>query len=302
VTAHRSQAIATALLFAGSVAGCGLGPGHSIGDVELTVTRDYGSKVLLQRGEPDASESETAMRLLDRNADISTRYGGRFVQSIDGFSGGQRGGRDFDWFFYVDGVESPVGSAEYPLHAGYRVWWDYRDWTAAMRVPAVVGSYPEPFLHGYEGKRHPTQVECLGGGSACRLARNRLRKAGADTGKSSGDPIRVLVGPWKRLRGDAAASLIERGPADSGVFADFVRAGGAWELQRLNVAGQAAGAPRRAGLVAATRDGDNPPTWVVTGSDAASSAAAARLLDADDLRDRYAVATRGRHPMPLPVP
>ena len=297
----RGPAAAIALLCALSVAGCGLGPGPSVGDVQITVTRDYGSKVLLQRDEPNARESETALRLLDRNADISTRYGGGFVQSIDGLAGESDGNRRFDWFFYVDGVESPVGSADYPLHGGYRVWWDYRDWTAAMRVPAVVGSYPEPFLNGYEGKLHPVQVRCLGGGPACRLARVRLREAGAEGGKSSGDPIRVLVGPWKRVRSDVAAASIERGTADSGVFADFVRAGGAWELQPLNVAGQAAGAPRRAGLVAATRDGDNPPTWVVTGSTVADATGAARLLDAADLRNRYAVATGGGHPMPLPV-
>jgi len=171
-----------------------------------------------------------------------------------------------------------------------------------MRVPAVVGSYPEPFLHGYEGERHPVQVRCLGGGPACVLARARLRDAGAEGGNRSGHPIRVLVGPWKRVRSDAAVATIERGPADSGVFADFVRAGGAWELQPLNVAGQGSGAPRQAGLVAATRDGDNPTTWVVTGSTVTDVTGAARLLDAADLRDRYAVATRGGHPMPLPVP
>jgi Domain of unknown function (DUF4430) len=301
VTVLRSPAPGIALLCALSVAGCGLGPGSSVGDVRITVTRDYGSQVLLRRSEPNVRESETALRLLDRNADISTRYGGGFVQSIDGLAGANSGNRRFDWFFYVDGVESPVGSADYPLHGGYRVWWDYRDWTAAMRVPAVVGSYPEPFLNGYEGKRHPVQVRCLGGGPACGLASARLRDAGAEGGKSSADPIRVLVGPWKRVRSDAAAALIERGPAESGVFADFVRAAGAWELQPLNVAGLAAGAPRRAALVAATRDGDNPPTWVVTGSNVSDATAAARLLDAADLRDRYAVATLGGHSMPLPV-
>jgi hypothetical protein len=301
VTVPRSPAAAIALLCALSVAGCGLGPGPSVGDVQITVTRDYGSEVLLKRSEPNAHESETALRLLDRNADISTRYGGGFVQSIDGLAGASDGNRRFDWFFYVDGVESPVGSADYPLHGGYRVWWDYRDWTAAMRVPAVVGSYPEPFLHGYEGERHPAQVRCLGGGPACQLAQARLRDVGADRSGGSGGPIRVLVGPWKRVRSDAAAAVIERGPADSGVFAEFVRADGTWELQPLNVAGQASGPPRKAGLVAATRSGDNPPTWVVTGSDAAASAAAARLLDPADLRNRYAVATSGGHPMPLPV-
>jgi len=240
------------------------------------------------------------MRLLDRNADISTRYGGRFVQSVDGLQGRSSGSRSFDWFFYVDGVESPVGAADYPLHAGYRVWWDYRDWTAAMRVPAVVGSFPEPFRDGYEGKRHPLRVLCRGGGNACSLAKERLPAAGA--GKAAGDPIRVLVGPWQRVRSDPAAALIDKGPADSGVFGGFVDRAGSWLLQPLDAAGRPAGSPRSAGLVAATRDGDDPPTWVVTGTGPADVAAAARLLDAGDLRDRYAVATGGGNPTALPVP
>jgi uncharacterized protein DUF4430 len=300
VTIRRRPAAAIALTAALAAAGCGLGPGPSVGDVQLTVTRDYGSDALLERSESDAPESETAMRVLDRSADISTRYGGRFVQSVDGIAGETRGGRRYDWFFYVNGVESPVGAAEYPLHGGYRVWWDYRDWTAAMRVPAVVGSYPEPFLHGYQGRRHPVRVRCLGGGSACRLVRTRLRAAGARRG--GGDPIRVLVGPWNRLRADPAAALIERGPADSGVFADFVPGRGSWRLQPLDVEGGLAGPPRPAGLVAATRDGDDPPTWVITGTGPADVAAAARLLDAADLRDRYAVATSRGRPRPLPEP
>ena len=300
MTAYRSLAAAIGLLCALVAAGCGLGPGPSVGEVQLTVTRDYGTEVLLQRSESDAAESETAMRLVDRSADISTRYDGGFVQSIDGLAGESRGGRRFDWFFYVNGVESSVGAAEYPLHGGDRVWWDYRDWTAAMRVPAVVGSYPEPFLHGYQGRRHPVQVKCLAGGTACRLARTRLAAAGV--GRGDGDPIRVLVGPWNRLRADAAAALIERGPAESGVFADFVRADRSWRLQPLDVEGDPAGPPQVGGLVAATRDGDDPPTWVITGTGPAYTAAAARLLDAGDLRDRYAVATSGGRPTSLPVP
>jgi hypothetical protein len=301
VTASCSLAAAIALLCALAVTGCGLGPGPSVGDVQLTVTRDYGSEVLLRRGESDAPESETAMRVVDRNADISTRYGGGFVQSINGISGESRGGRRHDWFFYVNGVESPVGAADYVLHGGYRVWWDYRDWTAAMRVPAVVGSYPEPFMHGYEGERHPVEVRCMGGDKACRLAAGRLRESGVDAGGGSGEAIRVLVGPWQRLRADEAAGLIERGPAVSGVFADFVRIGGAWELQPLDVGGRPAGPPWAGGLIAATRDGEHPPTWVVTGTGPADAAAAARLLDAVDLRDRYAIATTAGHPTSLPV-
>ncbi len=298
--ALRIPLAAGALLGALAAGGCGLGAGDSIGGVHLTVTGDYGTRPLIKSDEGNARESETAMRLLDRNAKISTRYGGRFVQSIDGLAGRSPGGHSYDWFFYVDGVEAPVGAADYPLHGGYRVWWDYRDWTAAMRVPAVVGSFPEPFAHGYEGERHPTQVICRGGGGACSLVRSRIRAAA--TGKANGDSIRVLVGPWASLRTEPGAKSIADGPAASGVFARFVPHSGSWALQPLEVSGRPAGAPRSGGLVAATRAGDSPPTWVVTGSEEADVKAAAGLLDSRDLRDRYAVAVRAGQPLAVPVP
>ncbi len=91
------------------------------------------------------------LRLLDREAEITTRYGGGFVQSIDGLEGSGEGGRVRDWFFFVNGIESSTGSAEVDVRPGDRIWWDYRDWTDAMRAPAVVGSWPEPFAQASAG-------------------------------------------------------------------------------------------------------------------------------------------------------
>ena len=144
--------------------GCGLGPGPaSVGTATLTVTREYGTTSLDAASEDDPSESETVLRFLDRNADITTRYGGGFVQSIDGLAGSASGDRRSDWFFYVNGIESPVGATGVRVHGGDRIWWDYRDWTDAMRVPAVVGSFPQPFL----AADRQTQVDCSGARSPC---------------------------------------------------------------------------------------------------------------------------------------
>jgi hypothetical protein len=292
-------AVAGALACAFAAAGCGIGPGPSIGDVKLTVTKDYGSDELLRRDDSAAHESDSAMRVLDRNTDISTRYGGGFVESIDGISGATRGGDPYDWFFYVNGVESPIGASDYELHGGDRVWWDYRDWSAAMRVPAVVGSFPEPFAHGYGGESHPVKLECEGGSTACGLVNSRIAPYAAKS--HDGDPIRVLTGTWDRVRGADAAAAIEHGPAYSGVFADFVRRSGTWRLQPLDVGGDPSGPPEDAGLVAATRHGDDPPVWVITGPDQAAVLAAARKLDPTDLRDRYAVAVSNDEAEPLPA-
>lgn len=301
-----SPAIAIALLglAALAVAGCGLGPGKDLGSVGLSVTRDYGAEPVTPPVIDEVDESDTVMRVLERNADITTRYGGGFVQSIDGLEGDYGGGRSLDWFFYVDGVESAVGAADYQLHGGEAIWWDYRDWSAAMSVPAVVGSFPHPFAGGYEGHEHPTAVECEGGGSACATVESRLRDTGATigSGENGSSALRVLVGPWARLRSDPAAGQLEEGPQTSGVFARFEHGTRGEALVGLNESGD----PGRrfgpaAGLIAATRRGGAPPIWIVTGVDLGGVEAAARLLDESALRDHYAVAIEGVEETPLPL-
>jgi hypothetical protein len=304
--ASNRTAVAIALLLCAALAaaGCGLGRGEEVGGVSLTVTRDFGAERLAGPVADRVAESDTVMRVLDRNARISTRYGGGFVDSIDGVEGGRSDGRPYDWFFYVNGLWSPVGAGDYRLRGGESIWWDYRDWSASGQVSALVGAWPQPFAEGYEGARHPTALECRGGGRACEVARRRLERAGASfaAGGAAG-AIRVLVGPWARLRGDATAGGIEDGPGTSGVYAEFARrGGGGFELLGLDEGGEPA---RRfgpdAGLVAATRRGSAPPVWVVAGANAAGALAAARLLRADALRDRFALAAENGEGTPLPL-
>jgi hypothetical protein len=299
----RGTAVATALLLAAlAAAGCGLGPGASVGGVELRVTREFGT-VPVRDDAVEANESDTVMRVLEGSAEITTRYGGGYVQSIDGVEEANRGGNPYDWFFYVDGVESPIGAADYSLRGSERIWWDYRDWAATNHVPAVVGSWPAPFTDGYEGKRHPVTVDCEGEGGACAQVRGALQDAGVDiAGGSPSGAIRVLVGPWARLRSDPAAALIAAGPAESGVYADFEPRAGSYGLVGLDSAGEPGHEfGPTAGLVAATRRYEGPPVWVVTGGTSAGVQAAAALLDAAKLRDHYAVASEDGKETPLPV-
>lgn len=301
---RRGTAVAIALLLAAlAAAGCGLGPGADVGAVQLTVTRDFGSVPMVEADVGEVNESDTVMRVLEGEAEITTRYGGGFVQSIEGLEADSRGGRSYDWFFFVNGVESPIGAADFSLRGGERIWWDYRDWTAAGRVPAVVGSWPAPLRGGYEGKAHPVTLDCEGGGDACALVREALEAA--EVPLATGSPqgaIRVLVGPWQRLRSDPTAALLGDGPAESGVYADFVSTPGGYRLRGLDAAAK----PARefgpdAGLVAATRRYEAPPVWIVTGVTNVAVRAAAGLLDGDKLRDHYAVATEAGAEMPLPL-
>ena len=295
MTRARRLGIAIAACVAAAVSGCGFGEGETTeGEVALTVTRDFGSEEMVDVTVADPPESETVIRMLDSEADIATRYGGGFVQSIDGVAGEIAGGRSLDWFFFVNGIESPTGAADVPVRAGDRVWWDYRDWTDAMRAPAVIGSWPEPFAQAAvaEAEREPVAVDCRGAQETCDAVASRLEDEGAEPANdSTSEGPRMLVGPWEALSADPVARQLDDGPATSGVFARFARAGDGWGLtvldERLREAGEHGDG---AGLVAALRKGEDPPVWLVTGTDEAGVGRAAEALEAETLASRYAVA------------
>ncbi len=165
------------------------------------------------------------MRMLERSLRVQTRFGGGFVQSIDGHAGTSS---RLDWFYYVNGIEASEGAATTPVHRGDRIWWDLHDWTSTDTIPAVVGSYPEPFVHGVGGKRYPTTLEC---GSdvttACKQAGKALNAIGVPVasqllGTGSGQAtLTVIVGTWADVKNVIAANLIAHGPKSSGVYATF---------------------------------------------------------------------------------
>jgi hypothetical protein len=304
----RPALVAALLLAALVVAGCGLGAGAGASGVSLVVTRDFGDARVGGTRADRVPGSETVMRFLARSFSVQTRYGGGFVQAINGLSGQYGAGRRVDWFYYVNGIEAEKGAAAFHLHRGDRVWWDRHDWSAAQRVPAVVGSFPEPFLHGREGRRLPTRIDCASeAAAACDLVARHLRAVGVPAAEAAlgttfdPDTLRVVVGPWSAARTDPAARQVEGGPTASGVYARF-DAGGK-RLVLLDATGHA----RRslaagAGLIAATRLGDRAPTWVVAGTDAAGTTAAARAFTQPSaLADRFAVAAVSGGVLPVPV-
>ncbi|MFN2615617.1 MAG: DUF4430 domain-containing protein [Thermoleophilaceae bacterium] len=296
---------ASLLLACLALAGCGLGPGKErSGGAELRVTRDFGQRQLGSASARKVREGQTVMRLLRSHFDVDTRYGGRFVQAIRGVTGkGQSGRRD--WFFFVNGSEAPVGAAEYELSPGDVVQWDYRRWDVAMRVPAIVGAFPEPFRHGLRGKRRPVRVECENASAApCKEAKARLRGRGIEAaGSSLGTSgtrkvIRVVVAKWPRARTVSGAALLEREPSRSGVFARFTNGG----LQLLSEDGRLARvAAPGTGLVAALAPSQDELVWLVTARDDRGLLAAARALDARDLRNAYAVAATSARSEKLPL-
>jgi hypothetical protein len=167
------------------LAGCG-GVGH--GQATIWVTRDEGRTVLLVKRVP---ADETAMQALDRTAKIDTRYGGRFVQAINGLSGSVSSRHD--WFYFVNGIEGTRGAVDYRLRNGDVEWWDYRDWgRVGQSVPVVVGAFPEPFVHGYGGKVRPAVV--VGSGHGAQLLAKLVHGHVATQAPSGANVLRLVAG------------------------------------------------------------------------------------------------------------
>jgi hypothetical protein len=300
--------VLVAAIVAATAAGCGLGAGPVPGGVQLTVTRDFGTRVLSRTSAPKVQGAETVMSLLLRNDKLTTKYGGGFVESIDGLSGGQEvGGDPLDWFYYVNGIEAPKGAAATNVHPGDHVWWDLHDWSQTDDVPAVVGSFPEPFLNGVEGKRLPVRVECAAAQSdPCRTVIARLRALGVPAAVAaigSGaepDALQVVVGRWTAVHGDPSVQSIENGPRASGVYARFAASG--QTLTLLDGKGAATGTlTAGAGLIAATKDVEGAIVWVVSGTDEAGVQRAAEAFDTSSLQNHFALAVTAAG-VPLPVP
>ena len=253
------------------LAGCGVGQSGHQAPVTLTVTRDFGARVVRE---------------------VEVKDGGTVAALLRGEPRGAR---------FVNGV---VADDDAKVYGGDRVWADLG--AGAARTPAVVGSFPEPFLHGIDGKRLPVRIECADArGAACRQVADRLAsyeipaaRGGLQTARAP-ETLRVLVGPWTALRLDPAVNALEHGPRASGVYARVAPDGRTVAV--LDARGQTTrtlGAG--SGLVAAMKRPDDRPTWVVTGTDVAGVASAARAFEEGTLDHRFALVVS--HDLPIALP
>ncbi len=209
------------------LAGCGGSSGAEEGTATLWVTKDRGATVLV---DAQVRAGQSLMRALAAEVEIETRYGGRYLQKLDGLEGSLD--RQRDWFWFVNGYEGDRSAAEYTLRPGDVAWWDYRAWQREGEARVVVGAFPEPFLHGYAGERRDAAVRYAPGahGRADELAgeigvaapqplgepvpeganvlvvRTGAPAARAELlGERAGDPIRLTISGDPELRRRYAA-------------------------------------------------------------------------------------------------
>ena len=201
----------------------------------------------------------------------------------------------------------PRARASASCYPGDRVWWDHHDWETAMRVPAVVGSFPEPFRSGQDGKKLPIRLVCLAPGGSlvrrgrdaaerCRHAQRRALEPRVLAGRGAADPRRALEPTCARTSSPASSRKGRRSPACSPSRTRPATDRAARRRGRD-------GAHARPGVRA--RRGDQlpgvPPTWLITGTDDVGVAASAAALTEDGLRYHFALAIEAGRGVPLPL-
>lgn len=258
-------------------------PGQGEPAARVVATADFGATPLLdQRVAPGNS----VMDDLRSVTAVETAYGGGFVASMLGR--GTETSPNADWFFYVDGVESPQGAASVTLQDGDVAWWDHHHWMDTAGFRGVVGSWPEPFAHVAPKVQADAPLAAT------------LTAVGAHV-VATPQPFRVLVGSdqslsardatWRAIGGDPAGAHLAGGiahgqvlliPPDGGAL---VPVDGAASVAVLVPVGTTA------------RDG---ALLAVAGTTDQAAHAAARTIAAhpDVLVDRFAVAF-DQHGVPI---
>lgn len=272
--------------------------------VRVAATRNFGQELLFDEM-LEVPAGTSAMDALMKVAEVETAYGGGFVEAINGIRSGFTGSQpvETDWFIYINSIQSNTGALDYKLQDGDIEHWDFHDWSFHQFIPAIVGDFPEPFLHGYGGAVYPTIVVYQAGweGDARRIA-DKLENLGVES---------VSIRGSNELKGDEKEScnLVLLGTPDLPLIAElnevwkrlgfFTRFQGGL-LEVFDSRGEAAAEyGAGAGVIQATRSPWNPKgtgvcenaVWIVSGSDTAGvKAAVDTLVDrAPDFRYACAV-------------
>ena len=234
------------------------------------------------------------MRMLERSFHVSTRYGGGFVESINGLSGERQPARLV--------LLRQRGR-------GARRARPRRSCTRATGSGGISTTGPRPTRSPRSSARSPSRSSTATAAGGCRLGssarpRSAPRAAGHRRARSrdgvpsrppgcrwvGNRPLAIVVGTWSDLRADVRRGAARPGPGASGVYARFTG-------RRHGARAARSGRPRGANARRGRRPdrGDRcrhlgQPTWLVTGTDAAGVRRGGAAFDARALDGHFAVA------------
>lgn len=259
--------------------------------VNLIVTNNFGHNKMYSKN-VGLVKDEVGMELLFRNLNIQTAYGGGFVNSINGleskytfFSGADR--KKEDWFYWVNGILAPIGVAEYKPVSGDVIWWDYHEWNTTMFIPAIIGSYPQPFKNGFGGKNPGTAIMYTDDfkNEAEKLKKSLLSQGvkSIDTIPYNADDIEkpdkyiIVIGKWDDI--SQSSKKLKELNWKNKLEGTYVKFEGN-NLEALSNTGKVVKSFKKAGAIYAASSGmgSTVPMWLVTGNDEAYVKKAVNVL------------------------
>lgn len=248
--------------------------------IQIWVTQHYGQKIVEEK-EVAYQPKRSVMDYMQTHFDIDTAYGGGFINAIDGMASGytNKQGQNRvkkDWFYWVNGISSPIGANVYEPMPGDVIWWDYHTWEHAISVPAVVGAFPHPFVNGFDNVDQGTTIWYTEKGSEGAerweeeltthsvSSMERVPYRGQDLFER--ETMTVLVGTWEEL---SQHSQIQRWLTRSDRNGLFARID-AGRIQALKMDGTVSKTWKEPALLVtatAMHPGDTEPLWLVVGTD-----------------------------------
>lgn len=239
----------------------------------LTVSRNFNDFIF--KIHDTALPGDNVVSYLSRHASVETSLGGQFVVSIAGIPKRSESPAE-SWFYYVNGVLAHTGAGTYRLRPQDRVVWDYHSWSHESFIPAIIGSYPQPFLSGY-GNKASTETQILYSPESINPAKalfNSLISMGAsklsllalsDEGPQESCTLqRILIGPWSSLKDFQLVTERYEHASRTGLWVKFDDSG---LVSILTIDQKRTSTLFEAGVIAATSFPQQPClVWLITGS------------------------------------
>ncbi|MHB8157074.1 MAG: DUF4430 domain-containing protein, partial [Desulfocucumaceae bacterium] len=249
-------------------------PAEVGGQVHYIITQNYGAEMIVDSQVAYRENSSIMDGLLLTGAKIETAYEGSFIDGINGLksnAGGLNGER-YDWFYYVNGLFADCGALDYLPQPGEKIWWDYHAWKTSKGTPAVIGCFPEPFVHGYRGQVNATVI--LATEAAAQEAKElqtlllgygvqevEIRKLAEQALQNRTNPT-IVVGEWPELQKLAWLREFNEDFQVNGTYVQFQDD----KIAVLDYTGQISRETKgQAGAIVAAGEGngDENPLWII---------------------------------------
>ena len=280
--------------------------------IELIVTRDFGNEELF-RESISLEKYWTVFDAMDAAVEIATDHGGGFISGINGLESYSEGTKRLDWFYYVNGICADVGPLDYDLVEGDVIWWDYHEWESMDATNStVIGSYPEPFVHGYRGKTAAITIMSSDENSGLAAGlKDALLEEGVESVEITGidnemmedreGPI-IVIGQWGDLAGYEYLNKLNEAYERNGTYVYY-------RDQGLDLLDQGSSKVRTlkdgAGSIISHGDGlgDDCPLWIISGTDINGLEKAIEVVveGGENIDSSYSAAVEGGQIIKLPI-